>query len=47
MTNKPSDLKKEKKDSVFKKRGFKLIDVLLVAHGGHHNDTICIVEEKL
>jgi len=29
-----------------KKRGFELIEVLLVAHGGSHNDTICTVERK-
>lgn len=30
-----------------KTRGFKLIELLLVAHGGSHNDTICTVEQKL
>lgn len=29
------------------KRGMELIEVLLVAHGGSHNDTICTVERKL
>lgn len=29
-----------------KKRGFKMIRILLVPHGGHHNDTICTVEVK-
>ena len=29
-----------------KKRGFKINDILLVAHGGNHNDTICVVEIK-
>lgn len=29
-----------------KKRGFELIEILLVAHGGSHNDTICTVERK-
>lgn len=29
-----------------KKRGFELVEVLLVAHGGHHNDTIVTVERK-
>lgn len=29
-----------------KKRGFELIEILLVAHGGSHNDTICTVEIK-
>tara|TARA_R110000868_G_scaffold403056_1_gene679905 strand:- start:417 stop:926 length:510 start_codon:yes stop_codon:yes gene_type:complete len=28
------------------KRGFKMIEILLVAHGGAHNDTICTVEGK-
>ena len=29
------------------KRGFKITRILLVAHGGMHNDTICTVEEKI
>ena len=29
-----------------KKRGFKIVEILLVAHGGHHNDTIVTVEQK-
>ena len=33
--------KKEK--SVYQ---FKMIEILLVAHGGNHNDTICTVETK-
>ena len=28
------------------KRGFELLEILLVAHGGSHNDTICTVERK-
>jgi hypothetical protein len=28
------------------KRGFKIVEILLVAHGSHHNDTICTVEQK-
>ena len=28
-------------------RGFEIIEILLVAHGGMHNDTICVVEKKL
>ena len=28
------------------KRGFKIKKILLVPHGGNHNDTICVVEEK-
>lgn len=30
-----------------KKRGFKIIEIMLVPHGGRHNDTICIVEQKV
>lgn len=30
-----------------KNRGFEIIEILLVAHGGHHNDTICTVEKKI
>jgi len=29
-----------------KKRGFEIVEILLVAHGGNHNDTICVVEKK-
>jgi hypothetical protein len=29
-----------------KKYGFEIIEILLVAHGGHHNDTIVTVERK-
>jgi hypothetical protein len=29
------------------KRGFEMIEILIVAHGGSHNDTICTVERKL
>jgi len=29
------------------KNGFELVEVLLVAHGGGHNDTICTVERKI
>lgn len=29
-----------------KERGFEMIEILLVAHGGSHNDTICTVERK-
>ncbi len=28
-------------------RGYELIETMLVAHGGAHNDTICIAERKL
>ena len=27
-------------------RGYELVEVMLVAHGGAHNDTICIAERK-
>lgn len=30
-----------------KKNGFEIIEILLVAHGGMHNDTIVTVETKL
>lgn len=30
-----------------KKRGFKQQEILLVAHGSHHNDTICVFEYKI
>lgn len=30
-----------------KNRGFEIVEILLVAHGGHHNDTIVTVERKL
>jgi len=30
-----------------KKRGFKIIEILIVAHGLHHNDTIMTIEQKI
>jgi len=30
-----------------KRRGFQMLEVLLVCHGQHHNDTICTVERKI
>lgn len=30
-----------------KNRGFEIIEIMLVAHGGNHNDTICVVERKI
>ena len=30
-----------------KKRGFKIIEVLIVCHGAGHNDTLCTVEQKV
>lgn len=29
-----------------KMRGYTLLEILLVAHGGAHNDTICVAEQK-
>jgi len=29
------------------KRGFELVEILLVPHGGSHDDTICTVEQKV
>jgi hypothetical protein len=28
-------------------RGYELIEVMMIAHGGGHNDTLCIAERKL
>ena len=30
-----------------KKRGFEIIEIMLVSHGGAHNDTICMAERKV
>lgn len=30
-----------------RKRGYDLIEIMMVCHGGAHNDTICIAERKL
>lgn len=30
-----------------KSYGFEITKILLVPHGGWHNDTICVVEEKV
>jgi len=30
-----------------KKRGFEQIEILIVSHGGHHNDTLVTVERKV
>lgn len=30
-----------------KTRGFEIIEILMVCHGGAHNDTICLAERKL
>jgi hypothetical protein len=29
------------------KRGFEIIEIMLVAHGGGHNDTICVAEKHI
>ncbi len=34
-------------NGIGKKRGFQIIEMLNVAHGGNHNDTICTVERKV
>jgi site-specific DNA-adenine methylase len=34
-------------NGVGKKRNFELKEILLVAHGTNHNDTICIAEQKI
>ncbi len=33
-------------NGIGKTKGFEIIEILLVAHGGSHNDTICVVERK-
>ena len=33
-------------NGVGKKRGFEIIEILIVAHGGSKNDTLCTVERK-
>jgi hypothetical protein len=33
-------------NGIGKVRGFEMVEILLVAHGGSHNDTICTVERK-
>lgn len=30
-----------------KTKGFEIVEILLVAHGGAHNDTICTLERKI
>ena len=34
-------------NGIGKTKGFKQLEILMVAHGGQHNDTICTVETKL
>lgn len=33
-------------NGIEKTNGFSIVEILIVAHGGHHNDTICVVEQK-
>jgi hypothetical protein len=33
-------------NGIGKTKGFKIVEILCVAHGGQHNDTICTVEVK-
>lgn len=33
-------------NGVGKKRGFEIVEILVVAHGGSKNDTLCTVERK-
>lgn len=30
-----------------KNRGFEIVEILIVAHGGHHNDTLVTIERKI
>lgn len=30
-----------------KKYGFEIVEILMVAHGGWHNDTICVIEKRV
>jgi hypothetical protein len=34
-------------NGIGKTNGFEIIEILMVAHGGNHNDTICTVEKKI
>lgn len=34
-------------NGIGKTKGFEIIEILLVSHGGNHNDTICVVERKI
>ena len=34
-------------NGIGKIRGFEIIEILIVAHGGHHNDTLVTVEKKI
>jgi hypothetical protein len=34
-------------NGIGKTKGFEIIEILMVAHGGSHNDTLCTVERKI
>ena len=34
-------------NGIGKTKGFEIVEILIVAHGGQHNDTIVVVEEKI
>lgn len=34
-------------NGIGKTKGFEIVEILMVAHGGIHNDTICVVERKI
>lgn len=34
-------------NGIGKTKGFKIVEIMTVAHGGMHNDTICTVEKKI
>lgn len=34
-------------NGIGKTKGLEIIEILIVAHGGQHNDTICTVERML
>jgi SAM-dependent methyltransferase len=34
-------------NGIGKTKGFEIIEILTVAHGGNHNDTLCTVEKKI
>lgn len=33
-------------NGIGKTKGFEIVEILMVAHGGSHNDTLCVVERK-
>jgi hypothetical protein len=34
-------------NGIGKTKGFEILEILTVAHGGQHNDTLCTVERKI